>query len=511
VSAVTITVAATGQCTLPKTVIPVGVPLQATFLGPEGSVPPQSVTFTLTSSRLPGTALNEDCEADALNPTFDFSVGSDAATSQTVTVLGLNGVYATTLYSHDWGGNVQIAATATFEQATISGSLALPIDADGDGLPDAYENDAALNRNTAGVNVLNSQSSDQNGNSVPDKDDRFARDGLSNFKKYRGMYSVGPINGATGAMTGHTRLGAGMRHLFVRGLGFGNDPAVMASPGSCGVEPTFPFAVLADTSGTPCPAFAVGLAFARIGVEVHDMSASFTPATTFRRRSLTPTNSVLLDMVSILYDGVTCAEVSVDCGTTRQVDVRQWDFYGLGFSGFGTSTAYATTVKVLKRAVDGYFRSKPYRHRGPLAGAVGEPWLAPITHPDVGDGNDNGVIETNAGEVDSGDILVPGSFSEQLSALDVNSDGCVELPLVGDPATLTRCDPNAADASGPQVTKRQAVRHLITHELGHAVGVTLHTTDPNDLMYQYTIDWIRDGFLSPAAASLVQIHNGGLQ
>jgi hypothetical protein len=51
------------------------------------------------------------------------------------------------------------------------------------------------------------------------------------------------------------------------------------------------------------------------------------------------------------------------------------------------------------------------------------------------------------------------------------------------------------------------VRALITHESAHAVGATDHTSDPLDIMFEQTIDWIRDGHFSAAAADRIQIQN----
>jgi hypothetical protein len=96
--------------------------------------------------------------------------------------------------------------------------------------------------------------------------------------------------------------------------------------------------------------------------------------------------------------------------------------------------------------------------------------------------------------------------------MDVNNDFCVELPFVPDPTAISQaCDPTGAAGTAPQATKNQVGRSVATHEVGHAVGINLHTTDPNDLMYQYSINWTRDAFFSPAAAGLIQIHNKGLQ
>jgi hypothetical protein len=122
---------------------------------------------------------------------------------------------------------------------------------------------------------------------------------------------------------------------------------------------------------------------------------------------------------------------------------------------------------------------------------------------DAGDATVSGLL--------AGDTYIAGSFNQQLSALDVNSDGCVELPIVPDPTTLTRCAPNLPSAAAPSATKQQVVRSIVTHELGHAVGVNTHTTDSTDIMYQYSINWTRDGNFSSGAAVLIQIHNKGQQ
>src|SRR5262249_7827111 len=136
------------------------------------------------------------------------------------------GVYQTTLYSFDWGGKVVITVTGTTSAGPATSTLALPVDMDGDELPDAYEMNTALNGDMTGANVLDAKNADQNGNGARDRDDGLAGDGLSNFEKYRGVWLAGPAPGASGGFSRFERLGAGRRHLFVRGRGFRNDPAV---------------------------------------------------------------------------------------------------------------------------------------------------------------------------------------------------------------------------------------------------------------------------------------------
>lgn len=544
VDAVSVTLDGTGLCTA-KAITPHLVTLQAQFkfdptLVTGTPTAPTTATFDITSvDKIPGTSTNENCEVipqGALPttqlPIDDFSITDTLATSGTVnsrqvanvTDIG-GGTYQVKLWSWDWGGSVTITATGTATvngvAQQVTGSLTLPVDADKDKLPDSYETNAALNANAAGANVLDRLNKDQNGNGTPDGDDRFAQDGLSNFEKYRGVYLTGPAKGSTGAMTGHVRLGAGKRHLFARGRGFGNDPAITA--GFCGIDPSTgaPVADATLSATNPCPPFEVGGAIAAIGIEVHDVTGSFTASTQLPRQSLADPTKATLDMATVTYDGVGCGSAA-GCSTSK-IGVRQWEFSTLGFSAFGTATAYAANTKVFKKAVDAYFGDKPYEHRTNdparvVLGSDGRPMLAPITL--VGDsssrGADNGIVDakeaTVAGQL-AGDTYIAGSVNLQLSVMDVTNDGCVELPFVADPTTLpARCDPAAASANpGPQATKRQVARSLTTHELFHGIGVNFHDSNVNSIMYQYTINWTRDGFISPEAAALAQVHNHGLQ
>src|SRR5262249_35605137 len=161
-----------------------GVKLQANFVTGTGLTPPASVTFTIASSAIPGTATNEDCEVDPTNPTKDFSIGTPAVTSQQVVVADSGGWESRARpATEDWGGKVTITVAGSVGGVTVTSSLLLPVDTDGDDLPDAYE------KNTVGIlfgqnGVLNYLNPDQNGNGVKDRDDRFVKDGLSNFEKY---------------------------------------------------------------------------------------------------------------------------------------------------------------------------------------------------------------------------------------------------------------------------------------------------------------------------------------
>src|SRR2546425_4558038 len=158
VDQVMVTLDATGRCTA-KTITPHPVTLTATLVtGPGVTLQqaPPSVTFTLTSSALPGPATNEDCELGP-TPTNDFSFSATDPGLQQTSVSGGGGVvYQTTLYSWDWGGSVQIRVTGIGAilngvTQTVTSSQILPVDTDGDGLPDAYDRDPILGANALGT------------------------------------------------------------------------------------------------------------------------------------------------------------------------------------------------------------------------------------------------------------------------------------------------------------------------------------------------------------------------
>jgi hypothetical protein len=237
--------------------------------------------------------------------------------------------------------------------------------------------------------------------------------------------------------------------------------------------------------------------------------------------SLADPTKPMLDLATVVYDAVNCSGGQT-CDHTSKTGIRQWQFPTLGFSTYGSSTAYGA-ARVFAKALKGYFLDRPYLHQEnlsgtylPLATTGGVPMLAPITMVcDRGSGgSDNGIAnsgECTAGSVLGGDVYAAGNFAASASAMDANNDGCVELPFVGDPTTLTACNSAASSASSPQATIQQVVRSIATHELGHASGVNMHTTDSTDLMYQYSINWTRDGHFSSTAAALIQVHNKGKQ
>jgi predicted Zn-dependent protease len=94
-------------------------------------------------------------------------------------------------------------------------------------------------------------------------------------------------------------------------------------------------------------------------------------------------------------------------------------------------------------------------------------------------------------------VLVPGSYNQQITAFDINNNGLVELPFTSDPNNI---DTNY------EYTKPQVLKHTITHEMGHAVGMG-HNSDSTCVMYEYSNNWSRDGKFSSYAIGQMSIHN----
>jgi hypothetical protein len=101
--------------------------------------------------------------------------------------------------------------------------------------------------------------------------------------------------------------------------------------------------------------------------------------------------------------------------------------------------------------------------------------------------------------------------SGHLNPFDIDGDGFVELPTMSDPSVL---DPLNLDILYPGTANEireysiyEVRRHTITHEIGHALGGPGHTDVPACLMYKYTKNWSRDGYLSDDFKSRIRIHN----
>ena len=123
----------------------------------------------------------------------------------------------------------------------------------------------------------------------------------------------------------------------------------------------------------------------------------------------------------------------------------------------------------------------------------------------VEDKNDNAINDKSGNKYETGcqtcpfksDVVVSGSYNQQLTAFDIDNNALVELPLASDPNSIDR---------NYEYTKAQVLKHTITHEMGHAVGMS-HNSDSTCVMYEYSNNWSRDGKFSNYATVQKSIHN----
>jgi hypothetical protein len=546
----TVTLGADGKC-IAKTVTPHVVRLRATYIG--SGAPPGQAQFDLAGfTSYLGTAINDDCEIDPLTlqrtvvASRDVALGPESSpvppsvhdpASLTATASDLGGgTYIVRLWTYDWGASAQVRVSRTDAIAGV-GTATFPVDADADTLPDAFEEATTLanvnatgapvtelNTTAGGARVLDRLSATAGG-SV-----KSAADGYTNFEKYRGLYLKGPRAGQAGALEHHVRLGAGQRHLFLRGHGFANDARLGA--GQCGLEPPVTnrssvnfseWTPVADLSGAPCPRFEVGPAFANESIQVHDVSPAFAATTEFPRKSF-QTGLSTADMGELAYDAYNC-NGGEPCDHTSKTGPRNWRFWTYGVSAVGSATQYGVGARVLKKVVDSLFGDRPYERRTNdparvVTDSAGNPMLAPLTvvADNSSGGSDNGLRDGTErvdalGKLLGDTYLSPVDYGKDFSVFDTNKDSCTELPLVTDPTTLTRCpDPSAATAPSPQATRQQVVRLTISHEVGHMIGASIyHSTNPMSVNYQFTNNWNRDNFFGPETAPELRIHNRGQQ
>jgi len=211
--------------------------------------------------------------------------------------------------------------------------------------------------------------------------------------------------------------------------------------------------------------------------------------------------------------------------------VRGWSFDTLGESGVGNATTYAAvpafTTRVYRSSLDHYFGDRPYDDGNTLARVLGvfpTSWTDPPNgildwRDDVEDANDNGRLDANERDgggdpFDDGD----GDLDGDRLFLDAANHYAVNRALSpfdhdGDDLVWTSAffeDPIAAGVSAAvagEYSKAVVTRHLITHEMGHGVGIGPHCNDASCLMYQWSMGWHRDGHFCDTCRSRILIHN----
>jgi Putative metal-binding motif/Bacterial TSP3 repeat/Thrombospondin type 3 repeat len=398
--------------------------------------------------------------------------------------------------SHDYGGSITVNVQAHVEGTTSyhpAGTFTLPKDADKDGLLDKWE--VAM---TGSLSALAAADGDPDG------------DGLSNAQEARGFMWGPALAKILGTPAGTYQTDAWVpagdaahfrtnpvdyKDLFVKVTGYSFNPGNPDNGYSAPCE---------------CP-FALGDAFHNAGVSVHVLSMDTPPG--FMGAAATA-NSITdwegpLDVVIIT--NYQTGTFSTSDGHTNKIGIRDWNWDIKGFSGIGNETLYGGGTRTYQEPLDHLFGDKPYLDGNQLGG--NPVFLDSVTGDAVEDKNDNGLddyvkkAKRNESEafpdvtVLEGDILaLPISYGNTHSAFNVDGDDRIEIPLVSDPE-----QPSSGQYTW-EYTKAQVLKGTISHELGHAVGMS-HTTVPTCLMFEYTNNYHRDNFLSDAARAALRIHN----
>jgi hypothetical protein len=205
---------------------------------------------------------------------------------------------------------------------------------------------------------------------------------------------------------------------------------------------------------------------------------------------------------------------------------RYWEWSTKGLATFSLNPGHYGLASVYKIPLDNYFGDKPY-----IKISVWDPasrsWSSPSGDdrrllpmslsedykdtmlPKDGYNNQNlNILIGNSqnGKYD-GDLRQPPSAwgTVGMNPFDINGDGFVELPFAQDPdADLAG---NQTDGSEPY-SKARVLKHSITHEICHVLlKYGKHNYDERCVMYDASINWKRDNFLSDEYRERLQIHN----
>jgi hypothetical protein len=96
-----------------------------------------------------------------------------------------------------------------------------------------------------------------------------------------------------------------------------------------------------------------------------------------------------------------------------------------------------------------------------------------------------------------------------LSPVDIDNDGIVELPRASDPSAVEPDNYNQHefDNNGKKYTKARVLKFSLTHEIIHVLAGPSHSEDSKCVMYKSLKDWKRDDFLCDSYRSLLNIQN----
>jgi Thrombospondin type 3 repeat len=414
------------------------------------------------------------------------------------------------LIARDYGGAIRIRAEASVDNFLAQGEFKLPKDIDNDGLPDKFENDFCGNLAT-----LASAAGDHDG------------DGISNINELRGFW-WGPPNlevdpgvtnttydswYQTGALVphgtvAHFRTNPTRKDLFiqVKGYFFQNYNGGALAPTVPGLDYDANFDLTGpadriDIDLKPDAQFALGWAFKNAGVDAH--VASLDAAVSNIDLGLLENN------IDFFLVNNNLTNPKSGTGHITKIGIRDATWSLKGFSLIGNADTYGVGTGTYQLPLDYMFADRIWQDDSESGEEDMLDWVNVVE-----DVNDNGLddyvkaekayeseIFGSTSSLD-GDLYIfnIGYGSGLLSVFDIDNDGMVELPLADNPQ-----DP-ANGTYEKEYTKLQVLKHTITHECGHAVGMS-HTSVPQDVMYEYSIDWGRDNIFSDSAKAVMRIHN----
>jgi hypothetical protein len=373
--------------------------------------------------------------------------------------------------SLDYGGKTVIQAQAHDNSGNLlaEGEFIIPKDRDADGLPDAWESAHGFDPARADSDVDGRQDNLEDEDSSVNNAD--IGDGLTVFEEYRGV-RWNDI---------HKRLNPARKNLFVCGLGF------------------------------PPGLFSIGTAFANAGVDVFTTEAITA--------TLDQIDDANLSLLIVQSDDTGWSAGDKNSGHIRRAGIRLWDIPVLGESYFAYTDAnnvfhYGQPTTIFTLSMFNYrddhpyldHSSEEYHHTGML-----DPLDAVEDTNDDGvkdkkeDTNRNGILDGDRVETDISTWRIDG----KLNPFNIDDDEYIELPQnTGDPTQVPAAD---------EYDMADVYEHVITHEVGHAVGMGAgdpnlvdnygHCFDQTCVMYLYSINWKRADKFCPYHQGQIHVDN----
>ena len=444
------------------------------------------------TDHITGTPCNTTCTSGTCvdpDPDFAFAINGNEIT----------------LTSLDYGGSITIRAIATVGAATVTNDFTLPKDSIGNGLPDKWQNDNSLRLGYSanddpdgdGLTLLQEYRGVMWGNLVPWSPDVYEPPNNNVIHGYCSLSNNKCISDAN--CPNETCV---TYNFQTAAYGQEVDPNLATKVHHFRLRPDKKDLFVKYYNYDAVNPFVVGAAFTEAGIDVHTLdTASGANLGTTNIRVLNVNN----ELVGVFPDSTSGLKAPYHTGghiAQRTTGIRNWEWATKGSSNIAYSTAaYGSGTTSYQRALDYYFGDRTYTDGFTLgsSGWAGNPNTMLDQISNVEDKNDNGINESEQVYPPnwSSDVLVLGTFNLVNSPFDINRDDKVELPVVLDPLNI---DPTS------QYGKEQVLKHTITHEIFHAIGVT-HNQDNTCVMYEYSNNWSRDGHLSGLGKSLIKVYN----